>query len=91
MHGYHVFDEHAEQGALNIVAGDGAYIYDTAGNRYLDAVGGIAGDMFAAAMVDALPDLRARVLADAAAVLPPGTGTPAARIRSLQVRKPRYG
>jgi uncharacterized protein (TIGR00299 family) protein len=42
----------------------------------LDAVGGIAGDMFAAAMVDALPDLQARVLADAAAVLPPGTGTP---------------
>lgn len=42
----------------------------------LDAVGGIAGDMFAAAMVDALPDLRARVLVDAAAVLPPGTGTP---------------
>jgi uncharacterized protein (TIGR00299 family) protein len=42
----------------------------------LDAVGGIAGDMFAAAMVDALPDLRARVLADAAAVLPPGVGTP---------------
>ncbi|MGD9883303.1 MAG: LarC family nickel insertion protein [Reyranella sp.] len=42
----------------------------------LDAVGGIAGDMFAAAMVDALPDLRARVLADATAVLPRGTGTP---------------
>ncbi len=42
----------------------------------LDAVGGIAGDMFAAAMIDALPDLRDRVLADAAAVLPPGTGTP---------------
>lgn len=42
----------------------------------LDAVGGIAGDMFAAAMVDALPDLRPRVLADATAVLPPGTGTP---------------
>ena len=42
----------------------------------LDAVGGIAGDMFAAAMVDALPDLRVRVLADAACVLPPGTGTP---------------
>ena len=41
----------------------------SSGNR-LDAVGGIAGDMFAAAMVDALPDLRARVLADAAAVLP---------------------
>ncbi len=43
----------------------------------LDAVGGMAGDMFAAAMVDALPALRGRVLADAAAVLPPGTGTPA--------------
>ncbi|MFO1158915.1 MAG: LarC family nickel insertion protein [Reyranellaceae bacterium] len=42
----------------------------------LDAVGGIAGDMFAAAMVDALPDLRARVLADATAVLPHGAGTP---------------
>ena len=42
----------------------------------LDAVGGVAGDMFAAAMVDALPDLRPRVLEDAAAVLPPGTGTP---------------
>ncbi|MHA5865836.1 aminotransferase class III-fold pyridoxal phosphate-dependent enzyme, partial [Pseudomonas aeruginosa] len=26
---------------LNIAAGDGAYIYDTAGNRYLDAVGGM--------------------------------------------------
>ncbi|MFO1083006.1 MAG: LarC family nickel insertion protein [Reyranellaceae bacterium] len=42
----------------------------------LDAVGGIAGDMFTAALVDALPDLRDRVLADAASVLPPGTGTP---------------
>ncbi len=42
----------------------------------LDAVGGIAGDMFVAAMVDALPALRARVLADAAAVLPAGIGTP---------------
>lgn len=43
----------------------------------LDAVGGIAGDMFVAAMVDALPELRARVLADATAVLPPGVGAPA--------------
>ena len=42
----------------------------------LDAVGGIAGDMFVAAMVDALPALRARVLADAAAVLPAGIGSP---------------
>jgi pyridinium-3,5-bisthiocarboxylic acid mononucleotide nickel chelatase len=42
----------------------------------LDAVGGIAGDMFVAAMLDARPDLRDRVLADATAVLPPGIGTP---------------
>jgi uncharacterized protein (TIGR00299 family) protein len=42
----------------------------------LDAVGGVAGDMFVAAMVDALPELRGRVLGDAAAVLPPGVGTP---------------
>ncbi|HET7882999.1 MAG TPA: LarC family nickel insertion protein [Acetobacteraceae bacterium] len=42
----------------------------------LDAVGGVAGDMFVAAMIDALPDLRDRVLADAAAVLPEGAGTP---------------
>jgi hypothetical protein len=42
----------------------------------LDAVGGVAGDMFVAAMIDAQPELRDRVLADAAAVLPPGTGTP---------------
>ncbi len=42
----------------------------------LDAVGGMAGDMFTAAMVDALPDLRGRVLGDAAAVLPPGLGIP---------------
>jgi pyridinium-3,5-bisthiocarboxylic acid mononucleotide nickel chelatase len=42
----------------------------------LDAVGGMAGDMFVAAMVDALPDLRSRVLEDATAVLQPGTGTP---------------
>lgn len=41
MHGYHVFDEHREQGSLNIVAGEGAYIYDTQGNRFLDAVGGM--------------------------------------------------
>lgn len=44
---------------------------------HLDAVGGIAGDMFIAAMLDALPDLKPRVLADAAAVLPEGVGGPA--------------
>lgn len=41
MHGFHMFDEHREQGSLNIAMGDGAYIYDTHGNRYLDAVGGM--------------------------------------------------
>ncbi|RVA13916.1 DUF111 family protein, partial [Mesorhizobium sp. M7A.F.Ca.CA.002.05.1.1] len=41
---------------------------------HLDAVGGIAGDMFVAAMLDALPDLRERVLADGAAVLPVEAG-----------------
>jgi uncharacterized protein (TIGR00299 family) protein len=41
---------------------------------HLDAVGGIAGDMFVAAMLDAFPDLEPRVLADAGAVLPPDAG-----------------
>ncbi|MBN0056431.1 aspartate aminotransferase family protein, partial [Pseudomonas aeruginosa] len=41
IHGYHVFDDHRVNGSLNIAAGDGAYIYDTAGSRYLDAVGGM--------------------------------------------------
>ncbi|MCB8877746.1 nickel pincer cofactor biosynthesis protein LarC [Acidisoma silvae] len=42
----------------------------------LDAVGGVAGDMFVAAMLDALPALRDRVMADALAVLPAGVGVP---------------
>lgn len=42
----------------------------------LDAVGGIAGDMFVAALLDAFPDLRGRVLADARAALPPDAGAP---------------
>jgi pyridinium-3,5-bisthiocarboxylic acid mononucleotide nickel chelatase len=41
---------------------------------HLDAVGGVAGDMFVAALLDAFPDLTGRVMADVAAVLPPGTG-----------------
>ena len=58
----------------------------------LDAVGGIAGDMFAAAMVDALPDLRARVLADATAVLPHGAGTPVFTSgTSAGLHCPRFG
>ncbi|HKU95000.1 MAG TPA: nickel insertion protein, partial [Vineibacter sp.] len=43
---------------------------------HLDAVGGVAGDMFVAALLDAQPDLRARVMADAAAVLPLEAGQP---------------
>jgi len=43
---------------------------------HLDAVGGVAGDMFVAALLDARPDLCPRVVADLAAVLPPGCGTP---------------
>ena len=41
---------------------------------HLDAVGGIAGDMFVAALLDALPDLVERVLADGRAVLPVEAG-----------------
>ena len=41
---------------------------------HLDAIGGIAGDMFIAAMLDALPELARRVMADIAAVLPPDVG-----------------
>ena len=43
---------------------------------HLDVVGGIAGDMFVAAMTDAVPELRRRVLDDVAAVLPAAAGTP---------------
>lgn len=43
---------------------------------HLDAAGGVAGDMFVAAMLDALPDLRPRVFADLAAALPAGCGQP---------------
>ncbi|MHA3976937.1 nickel pincer cofactor biosynthesis protein LarC [Halovulum sp. GXIMD14794] len=41
---------------------------------HLTPVGGIAGDMFAAAMLDALPELRAPVLEAVAAVLPEDGG-----------------
>ncbi|MFC6495716.1 LarC family nickel insertion protein [Ancylobacter dichloromethanicus] len=46
---------------------------------HLDAVGGVAGDMFVAALLDAFPDLAPRVMADARAVLPEGAGTPVLR------------
>ncbi len=41
VHPFHIFDQHREEGSLNIAAGEGAYIYDTQGNKYLDAVGGM--------------------------------------------------
>lgn len=46
------------------------------GHVHLDAVGGAAGDMFVAALLDALPDLRQRVFEDLVAVLPDGVGRP---------------
>lgn len=43
---------------------------------HLDAVGGIAGDMFVAALLDAFPHLAERVFADLARVLPAEAGRP---------------
>jgi uncharacterized protein (TIGR00299 family) protein len=44
---------------------------------HLDLVGGIAGDMFVAALLDALPELRERVLAELSAARPAGAALPA--------------
>ncbi len=44
---------------------------------HLDLVGGLAGDMFVAALVDALPQLQAPVEAAVAALRPPGSALPA--------------
>jgi pyridinium-3,5-bisthiocarboxylic acid mononucleotide nickel chelatase len=46
------------------------------GHVHLDAVGGAAGDMFVAALLDALPGLRPRVFEDLAAVQPEGAARP---------------
>lgn len=43
---------------------------------HLQPLGGIAGDMFVAAMLDAFPDLAATVLADVAAAVPAEVGAP---------------
>jgi uncharacterized protein (TIGR00299 family) protein len=59
---------------------------------HLDAVGGIAGDMFVAALLDMRPDLRERVMADAAAVLPEKAGRPElAETTSAALRALRFG
>ncbi len=41
LHPYQLFDVFPEEGALPIESGEGAYITDTDGKRYLDAVGGL--------------------------------------------------
>jgi adenosylmethionine-8-amino-7-oxononanoate aminotransferase len=41
VHPYQVFDSFAEHGALPIASGHGAFITDTDGKRYVDAVGGL--------------------------------------------------
>ncbi|WP_428775109.1 aminotransferase [Vibrio sp.] len=41
LHPFHSFDTITEEGALPIAKAEGAYIWDTDGNKYLDAVGGM--------------------------------------------------
>lgn len=58
---------------------------------HLDAVGGIAGDMFVAALLDAFPQLRSRVLADTQAVLPVGHEGQLREARSGTLRGLSFG
>jgi hypothetical protein len=57
---------------------------------HLDAVGGIAGDMFVAALLDAFPALAEQVLAEIDRVLPAGLSRPRLEIgasQGLRVRR----
>jgi hypothetical protein len=59
---------------------------------HLDPVGGIAGDMFVAAMVDAMPDLAAPILASLQAVRPPNAAMPEfPRVSSAGMAARRFG
>jgi len=59
---------------------------------HLDLVGGLAGDMFVAAMVDALPALAAPILAELAQLQPRGAPEPAFReVSSGGLRARRFG
>lgn len=59
---------------------------------HLDLMGGLAGDMFVAAMVDALPALAPLVLAELAAVQPAGTAAPGfCEASSGSLRAQRFG
>ena len=52
---------------------------------HLDAVGGIAGDMFVAALLDAFPEHEERTLSEARAALPPGTAAIGIRPEHLEL------
>ncbi|WMS43418.1 LarC family nickel insertion protein [Acuticoccus sp. MNP-M23] len=57
---------------------------------HLDPVGGIAGDMFVAAMLSAFPHLAPRVMADLAAVLPDGLTAELTAGKSLALAANRF-
>jgi hypothetical protein len=57
---------------------------------HLDAVGGVAGDMFAAALLDALPELRTPVLEGVRRVLPPAAAVTLEEGSSGAVRALRF-
>jgi len=59
---------------------------------HIEAIGGMAGDMFVAAMLDAFPQLAARVFADLEKVLPKEAGRPElSEGRSGAIRARRFG